>query len=112
MLPQEHALCYNGVGVHCADPECHCDVGQFRQLIGLGRPPHLDSPPPVQFNHDPCLILARNCRFEMEQKDLEWELEEGIPQLEDPFIQQYLNGRDSLISEEQKQRHGLREPLL
>ncbi|PKY06726.1 putative CECR1 family adenosine deaminase [Aspergillus campestris IBT 28561] len=41
----------------------------------------------------------------MEQKDIEWELEEGIPQLEDPFIQQYLKGRDSLISEEQKQRH-------
>lgn len=48
----------------------------------------------------------------MEQKDIEWELEEGIPQLEDPFIQQYLKGRDSLISEEQKQRHGLCDPLL
>lgn len=36
----------------------------------------------------------------------EWELEEGIPQVEDPFIQQYLNGRNSLIAQEQKLRHG------
>lgn len=38
--------------------------------------------------------------------DLDWELEEGVPQVEDPFIQQYLKGRNSLILEEQKQRHG------
>ncbi|KAJ5707774.1 hypothetical protein N7488_007575 [Penicillium malachiteum] len=38
-------------------------------------------------------------------KNLEWELEEGLPQVEDPFIQQYLKGRDALISEEQKRRH-------
>lgn len=31
---------------------------------------------------------------------------EGVPQVEDPFIQQYFNGRDALIAEEQKQRHG------
>ncbi|KAI9932684.1 hypothetical protein ASPWEDRAFT_47124 [Aspergillus wentii DTO 134E9] len=37
--------------------------------------------------------------------DLDWELEEGVPQVEDPFIQQYLKGRNSLILEEQKQRH-------
>ena len=36
----------------------------------------------------------------------QWELEEGIPQQDDPFIQQYLRGRTSLIVEEQKQRHG------
>ncbi|KAG2418017.1 hypothetical protein HFD88_001117 [Aspergillus terreus] len=35
----------------------------------------------------------------------QWELEEGIPQQDDPFIQQYLRGRTSLIVEEQKQRH-------
>ena len=38
--------------------------------------------------------------------DADWELEEGIPQVEDPFIQKYLNGRRSLIAQEQKQRHG------
>ncbi|KAJ5662522.1 uncharacterized protein N7477_010138 [Penicillium maclennaniae] len=37
--------------------------------------------------------------------DKSWELEEGIPQVEDPFIQQYLKGRDALIAEEQKRRH-------
>ncbi|KAJ5125253.1 hypothetical protein N7448_004581 [Penicillium atrosanguineum] len=37
--------------------------------------------------------------------DKAWELEEGIPQVEDPFIQQYLKGRDALITEEQKRRH-------
>lgn len=38
--------------------------------------------------------------------DKNWELEEGLPQVEDPFIQQYLKGRDALIAEEQKRRHG------
>lgn len=37
---------------------------------------------------------------------LEWELEEGIPQVEDAFIQKYLQGRDALIEEEKKLRHG------
>ncbi|PYI29243.1 CECR1 family adenosine deaminase [Aspergillus indologenus CBS 114.80] len=41
----------------------------------------------------------------MAADDKQWELEEGIPQVEDPFIQQYLKGRDSLILQEQKQRH-------
>jgi hypothetical protein len=38
---------------------------------------------------------------------LEWELEEGIPQLEDPFIQKYVQGREALIEQERKQRHGI-----
>jgi hypothetical protein len=42
----------------------------------------------------------------MGSNDTEWELEEGIPQVEEPFIQQYLKGRDALVLEEQKQRHG------
>ena len=42
----------------------------------------------------------------METNDIEWETEEGIPHADDPFIQQYLRGRSSLILEEQKQRHG------
>ncbi|KAJ5779713.1 hypothetical protein N7457_007433 [Penicillium paradoxum] len=41
----------------------------------------------------------------MANTDNAWELEEGIPQFEDPFIQQYLKGRDALIAEEQKRRH-------
>ncbi|KAJ5570583.1 uncharacterized protein N7459_010013 [Penicillium hispanicum] len=41
----------------------------------------------------------------MGSDDKEWELEEGIPQFEDPFIQQYLKGRDALIAEEHKRRH-------
>lgn len=45
-----------------------------------------------------------------DHEDLEWELEEGIPQFEDPFIQQYLKGRDALIQEEQKRRHGIFKP--
>ena len=42
----------------------------------------------------------------MPTEDVNWELEEGIPQVEDPFIQKYLNGRDALIAQEHKQRHG------
>lgn len=41
-----------------------------------------------------------------EEEDLQWELDQGVPQFEDPFIQKYLNGRDALIDEEHKQRHG------
>ncbi|KAJ5902819.1 hypothetical protein N7495_003347 [Penicillium taxi] len=37
--------------------------------------------------------------------DTAWELAEGIPQVEDQFIQQYLQGRNALIAEEQKRRH-------
>lgn len=36
---------------------------------------------------------------------MEWELEEGIPQFEDPFIQKYFQGREALIAQEKKQRH-------
>ena len=38
--------------------------------------------------------------------DLEWELEQGIPQFEDPFIEKYMQGREALIEQEKKQRHG------
>lgn len=43
----------------------------------------------------------------MANTENEWELEEGIPQVGDPFIQQYLKGRDALIMEEKKRRHGI-----
>ncbi|KAF2017875.1 Metallo-dependent hydrolase [Aaosphaeria arxii CBS 175.79] len=33
-----------------------------------------------------------------------WEQAEGIPQLSDPFLQKYLEGRDALVAEEKKQR--------
>jgi hypothetical protein len=39
--------------------------------------------------------------------NLEWELEEGIPQIEDPFIQKYMQGRDALIEQEKRKRHGI-----
>ncbi|KAE8145847.1 hypothetical protein BDV25DRAFT_163706 [Aspergillus avenaceus] len=41
----------------------------------------------------------------MSENDIDWELEEGVPQIDDPFIQQYLKGRTSLILEENKQRY-------
>ena len=34
----------------------------------------------------------------------EWEIEEGLPQLTDPFIQKYLDGREALIEQEKAQR--------
>src|SRR2546423_154463 len=37
--------------------------------------------------------------------DLDFELELGIPQPSDPFIQKYFSGRAALIAEEKKQRH-------
>ena len=38
--------------------------------------------------------------------DVEFEFSEGIPQVEDGFIQKYLQGRQALIEQEEKQRHG------
>ena len=40
------------------------------------------------------------------EEELSWKMEEGVPQVEDPFIQKYLYGRNALIAEEKKQRHG------
>lgn len=37
----------------------------------------------------------------------DWEAEEGVPSIEDPFIQKYLQGRNALIEEEKKRRHGM-----
>ena len=37
--------------------------------------------------------------------NLEYELDLGIPQPSDPFIQKYLSGRAALIAQEKKQRH-------
>lgn len=42
-----------------------------------------------------------------EEKNLQWELEEGIPQVSDPFIQKYFQGRDALVAQEEKHRSGL-----
>ena len=40
------------------------------------------------------------------EDDDAWEQAEGVPRLEDPFIQKYLLGRDSLVAQEKKQRSG------
>jgi adenosine deaminase CECR1 len=37
-------------------------------------------------------------------QDAEWAEEEGIPTLDEPFIQKYLDGRDALIEQERQQR--------
>jgi adenosine deaminase CECR1 len=52
--------------------------------------------------------MARNGDLSGDESDdsqLEWELEEGIPQVDDPFIQKYMAGRQALIEQEKKQRH-------
>ena len=42
-----------------------------------------------------------------DDSQVEWEIEQGIPQVEDPFIQKYMAGRHALIEQEKKQRHDL-----
>ena len=37
--------------------------------------------------------------------NLDYELDLGVPQPSDPFIQKYLSGRAALIAQEKKQRH-------
>ncbi len=39
--------------------------------------------------------------------DDDWEAEEGLPHMDDEFIQKYLQGRSALIAQERKQRSGL-----
>jgi hypothetical protein len=34
------------------------------------------------------------------------ELAEGVPELDEPFLQQYVNGREALIAQEKKLRSG------
>ena len=43
---------------------------------------------------------------ENEDSELEWQLEEGIPQTDEPVIQKYFQGRDGLIAQEDKHRSG------
>ncbi|RMZ82719.1 hypothetical protein DV738_g1523, partial [Chaetothyriales sp. CBS 135597] len=46
-----------------------------------------------------------NARSGDDKSALEFELEHGIPQHDDPFIQKYMSGRQALIEQEKKQRH-------
>ncbi|KAL2869839.1 putative CECR1 family adenosine deaminase [Aspergillus lucknowensis] len=41
----------------------------------------------------------------MDLENGSWEAEEGVPRSQDPFIQRFLDGRDSLIQKEVSQRH-------
>jgi adenosine deaminase CECR1 len=41
-----------------------------------------------------------------ELNDAGWEEAEGVPSPTNPFIQNYLKGRDALVQEEKKQRSG------
>ena len=50
-------------------------------------------------------MAAANGDISDDDSILDYELEEGIPQPEDPFIQKYMNGRKALIEQEKKQRH-------
>ncbi|KAF2139857.1 uncharacterized protein K452DRAFT_289235 [Aplosporella prunicola CBS 121167] len=43
-------------------------------------------------------------RPSIEEDDAAWHQAEGVPRLEDHFIQKYLEGRDRLVEEEKKQR--------
>ena len=49
---------------------------------------------------------------ESHDAELDWQIEQGIPLFEDPFIQKYFSGRAALIEQEKKQRHGELPPHL
>jgi adenosine deaminase CECR1 len=40
------------------------------------------------------------------EDDEEWHQREGVPRLEDQFIQKFLEGHDALVEQEKKQRSG------
>ena len=48
--------------------------------------------------------MATDTSMEFESETSRWEVEQGLPQPTDPFIQQYWNGRDALIEQETAQR--------
>lgn len=48
--------------------------------------------------------MASNSLAESEADISDWEIEDGLPQLSDPFIQKYLDGREALIEQEKAQR--------
>jgi adenosine deaminase CECR1 len=50
-------------------------------------------------------MAANGASDEEYDSEVEYELEEGIPQPEDPFIEKYMAGRKALIEQEKKQRH-------
>ena len=41
--------------------------------------------------------------------DEQWVREQGVPDIDQPFIQKYLQGRDALVAQEKKQRSGSSE---
>lgn len=45
-------------------------------------------------------------RASVQDDDAAWLQQQGVPRLEDQFIQKYLDGRDELIEQEKTQRSG------
>lgn len=45
-------------------------------------------------------------RASVQDGDAAWLQQEGVPRLEDQFIQKYLEGRDKLVEQEKIQRSG------
>jgi adenosine deaminase CECR1 len=41
-----------------------------------------------------------------DEADAQWLQERGVPSLQEPFLQKYLQGRDALVDQEKKQRSG------
>jgi adenosine deaminase CECR1 len=57
---------------------------------------------PIPVDDNPSLEASDTASID---SNLEYELDLGIPQPSDPFIQKYLSGREALIAQEKKQRH-------
>ena len=53
------------------------------------------------------MASASDNQSEAESDKLDWEIEEGLPQFEDRFIQKYFQGREALIDQEKSQRSDL-----
>ena len=54
-------------------------------------------------------VLVTSMEPVIEDEEL-WHTEEGVPRLQDQFIQQYLQGRDALVEQEKQQRSGTSWP--
>lgn len=57
-------------------------------------------------------VIAKKREGDLDDEET-WAAEEGVPSMEEPFIQKYLDGRDALIVQENRQRsdHAFRQTL-
>lgn len=95
------SCCRQGSSLHLTRPAISPNSGHCRPSPSLGFIP--SSKPPIIIAQAKLQLSIPRI---MESDNSLWESEEGVPHIDDPFIQRFLAGRLSLIQREESQRHG------